>query len=247
MEIVGKVAVVTGAGSGIGRASALALAERGAATVFLADVDEAGLAETADLLGPSGTTVEVVPTDVTDVAAQTALHERVRSVAGRLDILHNNAGVATGMERFPEMPLERIALLADVNLKGVLLGTQAAIPLLGDDGGGAIVNTSSIAVHVIDVHEAVYGATKAAVLHFTKCCAGLHESHGIRVNAVLPAVVETPMVMRDSAWLLPQLEGIQLLRPADVAAAVVELIEDDTAVAEGRIVMNPGIDVDFPG
>jgi NAD(P)-dependent dehydrogenase (short-subunit alcohol dehydrogenase family) len=144
------------------------------------------------------------------------------------------------------MTLERVALLADVNLKGVMLGTQAALPLLSADGGGAIVNTASIAVHVIDLHEAVYGATKAAVAHFTKCCAGLNDSHQVRVNCVLPGVVDTPMVTRDSQWLVPLLEGIQLLAPSDIAAAVVELVEDDAAVGEARIVMNPGIDVEFP-
>jgi 3-oxoacyl-[acyl-carrier protein] reductase len=245
VQIEGKVAVVTGAGSGIGRASAVALAERGADTVFLADVDEAGLADTAGLVSAAGSKPQPVRTDVADPASQRALFDEVLRVAGGLDILHNNAGVSSGDPLFPEMSLERIALVADVNLKGVLLGTQAALPLLMERGGGAIVNTASIAAHVVALGEAIYGTTKAAVLHFTKCCAELHGSHGIRVNCVLPGVVDTPM-LKLSPWLEPLLVGVQLLAPSDVAAAVIELIEDDSAVAEARIVMNPGVDVEFP-
>jgi 3-oxoacyl-[acyl-carrier protein] reductase len=243
MDIEGKVAVVTGAGSGIGRASAIALAERGAGSVWLADVDLAGAEETAALVVAAGSKAEVVPTDVADVDAQRDLFTRV-DAGGGLDILHNNAGVPSGQPQFPDMPLERIALIADVNLKGVLLGTRAALPLLTKRGGGAIVNTASISALLHTVADAIYGTTKAGIVHFTKCLVGLHETDNIRVNAVLPGIVDTPL-LASAPWLEPLLVGVKLIDPAEVAAAVLALIEDDTKVGETQILMNEGVETEF--
>ncbi|HJP41188.1 MAG TPA: SDR family NAD(P)-dependent oxidoreductase [Dehalococcoidia bacterium] len=143
MEIAGTVAVVTGAGGGIGRATALALADKGCGHVFVADVDAPIAAGTVELVQARGSRATAVSTDVTDIESVRTLFETVRSAAGHLDILHNNAGLATSMPQFPEMKHERIAAIADVNLKGVLLGTEIAVPLLSEDGGGVIVNSGS--------------------------------------------------------------------------------------------------------
>jgi 3-oxoacyl-[acyl-carrier protein] reductase len=234
MDIKGKTALVTGSAGGIGRATAEALAAKGAELVVLADVYEEGLAETAALVEKNGAKALVVPTDVTDLDSIRALFAKVDEVAGGLDILHNNAGLVTSVPQYPDMPLERVAALCDVNLKAVTLGTTLGIPLLKKRGGGAIVNTSSIAAHQPALNEAIYNTTKAAVVFFTHCCSELKDSDNIRVNCVCPGITDTPILnktgdgTKPADWLAPFLSYVKLISAEDIANVVIDFIEDDS-------------------
>ena len=240
MEIEGKVAVVTGAGSGIGRATAQALARAGA-TVVVADVDEAGGSETVGLVHDDGGRAAFRRTDVTEPRSLEATFAAAEADHGGLDIVHNNAGLVCGEPLWPDITPETLLRVMSVNLGGVVVGTRLAVPAMRRRGGGAIVNTASMAALFPLTPDPIYSATKAGVAMFTRACAPLAEE-GIRVNAVLPGLVDTPLLPKSGdgerwaewAQLAEQVMG--LLSPDDVAAAVLALVRDDTAVAVERIV-----------
>ena len=242
MQIEGKVAVVTGAGSGIGRATARALARAGA-VVVVADVDEAGGSETVGLVHDAGGHAGFRRTDVTEPRSLEATFAAVEADHGGLDIVHNNAGLVCGEPLWPDITPETLLRVMAVNLGGVVVGTRLAIPALRRRGGGAIVNTASMAALYPLTPDPIYSATKAGVAMFTRACAPLAEE-GIRVNAVLPGLVDTPLLPKsgdgerwaDWAQLAERVMG--LLSPDDVAAAVLDLVRDD-AVAEERVVGTP--------
>ena len=240
MQIEGKVAVVTGAGSGIGRATARALARAGA-VVVVADVDEAGGSETVGLVHDAGGHAGFRRTDVTEPRSLEATFAAVEADHGGLDIVHNNAGLVCGEPVWPDITPETLLRVMSVNLGGVVVGTRLAVPAMRRRGGGAIVNTASMAALFPLTPDPIYSATKAGVAMFTRACAPLAEE-GIRVNAVLPGLVDTPLLPKSGdgerwaewAQLAEQVMG--LLSPDDVAAAVLALVRDDTAVAVERIV-----------
>jgi len=240
VEIEGKVAVVTGAGSGIGRATAQALARAGA-TVVVADVDEAGGSETVGLVHDDGGRAAFRRTDVTEPRSLEATFAAAEADHGGLDIVHNNAGLVCGEPVWPDITPETLLRVMSVNLGGVVVGTRLAVPAMRRRGGGAIVNTASMAALFPLTPDPIYSATKAGVAMFTRACAPLAEE-GIRVNAVLPGLVDTPLLPKSGdgerwaewAQLAEQVMG--LLSPDDVAAAVLALVRDDTAVAVERIV-----------
>ena len=255
MEIAGKVAVVTGAGSGIGRATALALAAEGA-TVVVADVDDIGGSETVGLVHDAGGGIATyVRTDVTEPRSLEALFEGVEAEHGGIDILHNNAGLVSGEPLWPDITPETLLRVMNVNLGGVVLGTRLVIPAMRRRGGGVIVNTASMAALFPLTPDPIYSATKAGVTMFTRACAPMAEE-GIRVNAVLPGLVDTALLAKSgdgerwAEWAVAANEIMGLLAPEDVARAVLDLIHDDTAVAEERIVgttpVVPGEEVSAP-
>lgn len=243
MQIRDRVAIVTGAAAGIGRASALALARAGARGVALADVDEAGLAVTAALVEKDGAAALPVCVDVRDPLDLERLYDDTAGKLGDFSILHNNAGLTTGVPHWPDVAVPQIAALVDVNLTSVMVGTRLAVPRMQRSGGGVIVNTASMAAHAPLPPEAVYCATKAGVVMFTKSCTPLAESHGVRVCCVCPGVVETPMLRRTGIdgeladYLKPVYDALAPLPPEAIAAAVLTLVEDDGAV--GRVVDVP--------
>lgn len=242
MDLLGKVAVVTGAGSGIGRASASLLASHGV-RVVVADIDEAGGNETADAISGNGGEALFVAVDVTIADSVTSLYSSAAEHFGGIDIAHNNAGIVSGNPPWPGTPMDRLMQLAMVNLGGVMLCTRAAVDHLRTRGGGAIVNTASIAGQFPMADDAAYSATKAGVLMFTQACAALRDRDGIRVNAVLPGLVDTPIINKtgDGAkpadWLVAALEVVPPLTPEEVAQAVLELIVDDDAYSQLKPVM----------
>jgi 3-oxoacyl-[acyl-carrier protein] reductase len=238
MDLAGAVTIVTGAARGIGRATSVMLADAGAAAVVLVDVKATELAECEALVKAAGAEPVVSETDVTSLAELRALFAAVESRFGRLDVLFNNAGIGEGAADWPEVASERAAAIVDVNLRGVVLGTQLALEPMRRSGGGVVVNTSSGAAHAPLPPQAVYAATKAGVVHFTKSCGPLAETHGVRVNCVCPGLVETPMLLEDTGagevapWLKPICDAVYLLKPEDIGRVVLDFIADDSKVAE---------------
>jgi NAD(P)-dependent dehydrogenase (short-subunit alcohol dehydrogenase family) len=167
-----KVAIVTGAGSGIGRASALALLREGYA-VALAGRRAEALEQTRDLAGPHSARALAVPTDVCDASAVRALFERVKESFGRLDLLFNNAGVGAPAIPLEDLSLEQWQRVVDINLTGPFLCTQAAFRMMKEQNpsGGRIINNGSISAHTPRPHSAPYTATKHAITGLTRSTA----------------------------------------------------------------------------
>jgi NAD(P)-dependent dehydrogenase (short-subunit alcohol dehydrogenase family) len=234
-DFSGRVAVVTGAGAGIGRASALAFARAGAA-VIVADVDERAGHETVELAGANARYVHV------DVASSESVRAMVAAAIvhfGRLDYAHNNAGVAGAQHDVADLPEDEWDRVQGVMLRGVYLCMKYELPHLLETGG-AIVNTASGAGLVGYPGQAPYVSSKHGVLGLTKTAALEYGKQGVRVNAVCPGTVRTPMV--DAATQLPGLEE-QLIalhpigrigEPDEVANAVLWLCSDDASFVLGH-------------
>jgi NAD(P)-dependent dehydrogenase (short-subunit alcohol dehydrogenase family) len=183
IEMTGKVALVTGAASGLGRATALKLAEAGA-NLCLADLNEAGLAETATLLAGSGVEVLIHPANLADASACTDAVAATVARFGRLDALCNIAGLIY-LANTPQMPLDQFQRTLDVNLTAPFLLSQAAIPHLLENNG-AIVNVASSAAFIGEAYAAAYCASKWGLVGMTKAMAMEFVKQPIRINAVAP-------------------------------------------------------------
>ncbi len=233
MEIKGKVGVVTGGASGIGRATAERLAKEGAAIV-VADLDEGGGAETVKRIEKAGGRAVFINADVTRIADVRRMLDTAVSKFGRLDILHNNAGIAVGAPGFPEAPPERWHLVIEIDLQAVVLGTGLAAPLMQKNGGGAIVNTASMAGLYPHRQDVVYGAAKGGVVNFTHSLAFWEAERKIRVNCVCPGIVDTPMVRKGIeaatklGFLTKAFLPAKMIQPEEIADAVVSLVRDDS-------------------
>jgi len=243
LNISGRAALISGAAAGIGRATAVAFARKGATHIVLVDIDRPVLEETARLVGEAGAKGVVQVVDVTDGPALEALFETAFAEAG-VDIVFNNAGILSGPPAFPDTPLARIRQVVAINFTAVIEATWHAIRLMKAAGkGGVIINTSSTGGLNPYLSDAPYAATKAGVLMYSRSCGPLKDSDGIRVNAVCPGVTNTPILAKTGGdkvaeWLEPLLAQIQILEPEDIAAAVIGLIEDDDASGEFVVVQN---------
>ena len=241
MDIVGKVAVITGAGSGIGRTCARSLADRGAAVV-VADIDPVGGHETVSNITAQGGTAEFVQVDVSRIDDLAAMFAAATARFGGFDILCNNAGIVCGAPLWPATDPRLLMTQVVVNLGAVIIGTRLAIEPLRARGGGVVVNTASLGALLPLEDEPGYSATKAGVVMFTRACAPLRRTHNIRVNAVLPGLVDTPLLAKsgdgstEAAWARQAREILPLLSPDDVADAVIEIVRDDTLAGHYRIV-----------
>ncbi len=229
----GKVAIVTGGGSGIGRATALLLGEQGA-TVVVADVNEAGGHETVAAIGDNA---RFVRTDVTDPQQVDAL---VAACDGRLDIAFNNAGTSGNFGNVADTDIDEWRAVVELNLVGVYLCMRAELPLLQAGGGGVIVNTSSGAGLMGFAGLSAYVASKHAVIGLTKTAALEYARAGIRINAVCPGTVRTPMlegfVGGDEAALQAMGKMMPIGRLAtaeEIAAAVVWLCSEQSVYVTG--------------
>jgi NAD(P)-dependent dehydrogenase (short-subunit alcohol dehydrogenase family) len=246
MDIHGKVAIVTGAGSGIGRATALRLAKE-RASVVVADLDADTGHATSHQIEATGGKAAYVRVDVTGEADVRKMIGFAEETFGGLDILHNNAGIITGQPRWPDTPPDAWIRMLDINLRGVILGTQLALPAMRKRGGGAIVNTASMAgIGYGFPPNPVYAASKGGVVLFTASMAPLKEQANIRVNCVCPGVVDTPMLhgAREAQGEEPletvraRLADLPILQPEEIADAVVEFIRDDSLAGRAMLIRN---------
>jgi NAD(P)-dependent dehydrogenase (short-subunit alcohol dehydrogenase family) len=191
-DFTGQVALVTGAGSGMGLATASAFAEAGAAVV-LADVDEGALRAATDKLTSAGREAIGVTCDVADEAQVAALVERTVATFGRLDMAFNNAGIVGYTGDVADESGNSFEAVIAVNLRGVWNCVKHELRQMRRQGSGAIVNCSSLAGLVGDAGRGSYSAAKHGVIGLTKSAAMDHAAHGIRINAVCPGLIDTPM------------------------------------------------------
>jgi NAD(P)-dependent dehydrogenase (short-subunit alcohol dehydrogenase family) len=239
-----KIALVTGAASGIGRATAVRLASEGA-SVYGADLDEAGLEETETLVSRAGGRMQGGRFDLRRRADCFAAVEAAVSAYGRLDALANIAGVGR-FHIFTEMPEEDWDLLMAINLKAVAFTCQAAIPHLLESRG-AIVNAASVAGLVGQAYTVAYCASKGGVVQLTRALAMEYVETGLRVNAVAPGGVETPMnenlrfpEAMDWKLVKPYMGLRGMAKPEEIAAAVAYLASDEARFVHGAILSIDG-------
>ncbi|MCE2401202.1 glucose 1-dehydrogenase [Candidatus Poribacteria bacterium] len=237
MRLKDKVAIITGAASGIGKATAKLFAEHGA-KVVIADIDEHGGSRTVTDIQGAGNEAIYVKTDVTIKNDTEQMVNQTVKTYGKLDILFNNAGIAM---RLPvsELPEEDWHRCLDVNLTGVFLCAKAAIPEMQKNGGGSIINMSSIYGIVGADVRAAYVASKGAVTNLTRGMALDYAEDNIRVNCICPGFVETPLV----AGVIKNPEEYQKLankhpmrrlgQPEEIAYGALYLASDESAFVTG--------------
>ena len=232
MELEGKVAIVTGGASGIGRATVELFVAEGA-RVVIADVDRASGEELATALGPAAAFAR---TDVTDGHEVQAAVDFAVERFGGLNVMFNNAGISSSIARLLNDDLADFARVMNVNLFGVVVGTQRAARHMAAHGGGAIINNSSLAGIKPGAGLVAYRASKAAVIHFTKSAAIDLADYEIRVNCVAPAHIATAITSYDMEPVIRSTQPLQRQgQPRDVANAVVYLASDRAAQVTGVV------------
>ena len=244
----GKVAIITGAGGGIGRATAALFTARGA-RIIAVDRDPAALSALGDTLPAETILVEA---DVTDEAQVRAYVERAVAEAGRIDIFFNNAGIEGGIHPIPDYPTELFRKVIELNVTAVFLGMKLVIPVMVEQGGGAIINTSSTAGVTGAAGLSAYIASKHAVIGLTRTAAAEWASKNVRVNSINPGPVEGRMMDAITEGFAPG-EGEAIAqriaagipsgrysRPDEIAAAVAFLACEDARHIHGAFLIVDG-------
>ena len=248
MKLAGKIAVVTGAGSGIGHETATLFAGEGA-TVIVADRDGKAADRVAGEIAGAGRKASAATVDVTREAEVKALIENAAKDHGRLDILVNNAGYGFAGTVVTTSEKDWDALMA-VNVKGVFFGCKYAIPIMERQGGGVVVNTASTVANVGIADRAAYVASKGAVAALTRAMAIDHVAANIRVNCVAPGTIESPYFAEifaraaNPAELRRELEQRQAMerlgKPLEIARAILFLASDDSSFCTGTTLVVDG-------
>ncbi len=242
----GKVALVTGGSSGIGRATALCFAKHGA-RVVVADVDDKGSLETLSMITDTGGQAVFVKTDVTKAADVEGMVNKAVETYGRLDCAYNNAGIEGATASIVDLDERDWDRVIDVNLKGVWLCLRYQISQMLKQDGGAIVNTASIMGLIGGTNDCGYGASKHGVAGLTKTAAIEYARQGIRVNAVCPGTIDTPMARRiavDNAEaeksLIERHPIGRVGQPEEIAETVVWLCSDAASFVTGHMMSVDG-------
>jgi len=244
-----KVALITGAASGIGRATALTLAREGA-TVCLSDVNVEGGEETTEMVIKNGGKAIFVTCDVTDETQVEAMVQTAVDTFGRLDVAVNNAGIAGDLvSRIHQADNDVFDRIMNINVKGVWLCMKAELPRMLEQRAGSIINIASVAGLIGAPKGAAYTASKHAVVGLTKSAAIEYAKLGIRVNAVCPGYTDTPMVSAVTD-IAPEMRDItvraipmkRLGKPEEIAEGVLWLASDASSFVTGHpLVMDGGI------
>jgi NAD(P)-dependent dehydrogenase (short-subunit alcohol dehydrogenase family) len=236
----GRVAIVTGAARGIGRASARRLASEGA-RVVLFDVDSDAVAVATNAMTKDGLVVSAYPVDVTDEPGVADALQAVLANQGRIDILVNNAGI------YPHAPFEKLTFaewrrVLSINLDGVFLVTRAVYPHMREQGFGRIVNISTAAFHIGYPELTAYVASKGGIIGFTRSLAAEGGPHGITVNAITPGMIETEgtQIEDPSGTLFDEIGAGQAVKrrglPEDIAEAIAYLASPAAGFITGQTI-----------
>jgi NAD(P)-dependent dehydrogenase (short-subunit alcohol dehydrogenase family) len=254
MRLTDKVAIITGAGSGMGRVAAQMFAAEGA-RVVVAEFDEQAGGETVELVIASGGQATFVQADVSREEDARRMVDEAVSVYGRIDVLYNNAGVMPEADRsVTDTDVETWDRVMAVNVRGVFLGCKYAIPRMLDQGSGSVINISSfVALLGCSVPQDAYTASKGAVLSMTRSLAVQFGPQGVRSNAICPGPIETPLLMD---WLLKDEAAKQLRlarnptgrfgKPEEIVNLAIYLASDESRWTNGAaMVVDGGISVNY--
>jgi NAD(P)-dependent dehydrogenase (short-subunit alcohol dehydrogenase family) len=239
MRLANKVALITGAGSGMGRAAALLFAGEGAAVAAI-DVNEAGALEVVQQITARGQKAFAMRADVSNPADAEAMVTETVKRLGRLDILYNNAGIEGEANLTDRYSVEGFDRVIGINLRGVFLGMKYAIPHMIKGGGGSIINTSSTAGLTGVKGGTAYAAAKHGVIGLTKTAALEYAKRKIRVNAICPGPIETPLLERiagfrktTAAASMANTPIGRLGNPEEIARVALFLASDESSYASG--------------
>jgi 3-oxoacyl-[acyl-carrier protein] reductase len=238
MRLKNKVSIVTGAGQGIGLATALKFADEGA-TVIVCDLKPEGVDAAVTQVNARGVPCMGFAVNVTDRAGLDAMAAAVKARFGRIDVLVNNAGI-TRDARLQKMTAQQFDEVIDVNLRGVFNATQAVLPAMLEQNGGVILNASSVVGVYGNFGQTNYAATRFGVIGFTKTWSRELGAKGIRVNAVAPGFIETPMLASVPEKVLDALRDKvplhRLGKAEDIANVYAFLASDEAAYVTGAVI-----------
>ncbi|WP_342431200.1 SDR family oxidoreductase [Neobacillus sp. FSL H8-0543] len=242
MRLEKKVAIITGGGGGIGRATAIRFAKEGA-RVLVADIGEEAGIKTVQLIKEGGGEAEFVRVNMTKPEDVEHMVQKAVDTFGKLDILINNAGVKSEEKKIPDVSLEEWQEVFDINTTGVFLGMKYVIPKM--ESGGSIVNTASIAGIKGQKLVAAYSASKSSVIALTKTAATEFGKKNIRVNAIAPGIIDTDMVAdwkKTNKW--PVLSTANALnrigKPEEIANTILFLASDESSFITGETIVIDG-------